>query len=105
MRKTLVVAIVLAGFCFSFWQGSVHAQLSTAAYVVQVQAGTTIANCPVVAGQTQFCYVATGAFWSQNGGAYTAMLTPPIGTPVFTVNNKKPDATGNVALAATTSLQ
>lgn len=101
MKKLLLVALVslLIGV-------SLRSQVSTPAYVLQVQSGTTIANCPVVAGQTQFCYVATGAFWSLNGGPYTPMISAAVPvTAVQTVNGKKPDATGNVALSASTTIQ
>lgn len=101
MRKTFFIAAI----CLLIGAAAGRTQVSTPAYVVQVQAGTTIANCPVVAGATQFCYVATGAFWSLNGGPYTPMLTPAVVGSVLTVNNKKPDATGNVALTAATSIQ
>lgn len=86
MKKLILVAVVslLIGV-------ALRSQVSTPAYVVQVQSGTTIANCPVVAGQTQFCYVATGAFQSLNGGAYTPMLAPPpLSAAVLSVNSKSP---------------
>jgi hypothetical protein len=64
-----------------------------------------LASCPApTVGRDKLCDVAGVGFeQSLNGGPYA-----PLGAgtaPVTSVNGKKPDSTGNVALAATTTIQ
>lgn len=104
MRNKLVWLLLVVGAVLAI--ARTRAQASPQVYVFGVQAGTTVANCPVVAaGVTSYCFTAAGAYQSINGAAWASMVPLPIGTGVLTVNNKKPDSTGNVSLAATTSLQ
>jgi hypothetical protein len=69
INTMLAVFLAIGVFLFPPQQTTV----TSTVVVIQPAAGTTMASCPAVNGQTQFCFAADGSInISKNGGAWSA---------------------------------
>lgn len=102
MKKLFLFAVVLLAVGYAIAQTFSPPVLTMGAPIA-----TSVAQCPLSpVNAASLCPVqtASGVTWytSGNGGPYVPLDAPSSGG-VLSVNGKKPDATGNVALSATTT--
>ena len=97
--KKILVAVTL------FLAVALWAQTATPPWT-GLETQQLLASCTTHGSDNVVCVATDGVAFSYQGAAFVKVSSPPSTTTVAyvqTVNGKKPDATGNVALSATTS--